>query len=158
MKERLPKERFEKYIDRSGDCHIWIGCKHSKGYGSFQLGYEHNNKKAYAHRFAYELYIGKIPKGLLILHKCDNPSCVNPAHLFTGTNADNSKDMVSKNRQAKGSKIASSKLKESIVIKIKSMLEKGITHKIIAEKFKVSRDTVTKINTGKTWKHITINI
>jgi len=79
------------------DCWFWIGSKHSsKGYGSFRL-----KKPIKAHRASWILYKGEIPENLHVLHKCDNPLCVNPDHLFLGTNADNVKDKVAKKRQYK---------------------------------------------------------
>lgn len=90
------KIRFEKKIEKSANgCWIWTGSKNSKGYGRVRI-----DKKEYmAHRISYNIYLGEIPYGLFICHKCDNPSCVNPEHLFTGTARDNTQDMLSKNRR-----------------------------------------------------------
>lgn len=87
--------RFNKFVreDPNG-CWIWIGGKTSDGYGKFYL----NGIKRRAHRVAWVIRNGQIPEGLNVLHNCDNPSCVNPDHLFLGTQIDNIIDMVSKGR------------------------------------------------------------
>jgi len=83
-------ERFERFVDRSGDCHLWTGGKAGKGYGSFNNGY--------AHRFAYEQSKGAIPDGLVIDHLCRVHACVNPDHLEAVTNAENIRRGVSVER------------------------------------------------------------
>lgn len=91
------EERFKKFV-REGDinnCCIWVGYCHPNGYGQF---HDINGNPVYAHRFAWELANGPVPRGLCVLHKCDNPSCVNVKHLFLGTNSDNSIDMAIKCR------------------------------------------------------------
>lgn len=78
-----------------GRCWPWTGCVHPKGYGRFV------NEKAkadWAHRCAWRLWRGEIPKGLLVLHKCDNPGCINPDHLYLGTDADNARDRDARGR------------------------------------------------------------
>lgn len=76
-------------------CWVWNGGRRQKGYGFFRIA----GKRVRAHRFSYELFVGKIPADLFVLHRCDNPPCVNPLHLFLGTAADNYHDMVSKGRE-----------------------------------------------------------
>jgi DNA invertase Pin-like site-specific DNA recombinase len=89
---------------------------------------------------------------MLVLHRCDNPSCVNPSHLFLGSHSENVADKVSKGRQARGSRSGAAKLCESDVASIKTMLRRGgMTKKTIAMKFRVSRAAVSKISTGKNW-------
>ena len=91
------QERFDaKWLLASNGCWEWVGCIGVWGYG--QISFMGKSKSA--HRISWELYKGEIPKGKLILHKCDNPACVNPSHLFIGTWGDNMKDMVAKDRQA----------------------------------------------------------
>lgn len=89
-------QRFEENTVRTENgCHVWNGAKTDKGYGLIEV----SGKTRRAHRVAYEVYKGVIPAGMLILHRCDNPSCVNPEHLRVGTQADNMQEMVSKGRQ-----------------------------------------------------------
>lgn len=98
-----PLERFERKVDKNGPiiyphlgpCEVWTALRSRAGYGKFKFG-----KEQLATRSAWILYVGPIPDGMNLLHKCDNPPCVRIDHLFLGTIADNSKDMVSKGRHA----------------------------------------------------------
>jgi len=89
-----PAARFEAHVDKSGDCWKWTGPLSDGGYGKFSCG----QVKRRAHRVAYEMYVGPIPDGMHVLHRCDNPPCVNPTHLFLGTHLDNMRDMEAKGR------------------------------------------------------------
>lgn len=91
------KIRFENgyVVNENTGCWEWVHAKTIEGYGHFGFF----GKRGKAHRFSWELYNGKIPKGILVCHSCDNPSCVNPEHLWLGTDADNARDKVAKNRQ-----------------------------------------------------------
>lgn len=71
-------ERFERFVDRTADCWLWTGARTPLGYGMFTVSVD---SRVFAHRLAYELFVGPIPDGLVIDHLCENPSCVNPAHL-----------------------------------------------------------------------------
>jgi hypothetical protein len=90
--------RYQAKIDRTGDCWTWTGAKDRDGYGWHKVG----RQMRYAHRLAAEAVHGPIPSTILVCHHCDNPSCVRPDHLFLGSAADNSADMVAKGRQICG--------------------------------------------------------
>jgi hypothetical protein len=90
--------RFWARVDRSGECWLWLGSHHEFGYGWFWA----NGRSWNAHRVAWELTNGVIPSGRVVMHTCDNPPCVNPAHLRLGTVADNQSDMAAKGRSTKG--------------------------------------------------------
>lgn len=108
------------------------------------------------HRHVYEQCFGEIPKGLVIRHKCDNPSCINPEHLEIGTHQDNVNDMISRNRQAKGSKKPKSKLTEKDVVEIKYLLLEGKTNRSIAKKYRIDESIISEIKHNKAWKHVQI--
>lgn len=89
-----PNARFDAKVVRSDNCWEWTGSRNDFGYGLFYL----KGDQVRAHRYSYERAFGAVPDGLYVLHKCDNPKCVRPDHLFLGTLVDNSRDMVSKGR------------------------------------------------------------
>lgn len=91
------KRLYENYTVR-GDCWVWDGNKTNSGYGIIKAF----GKMVTCHRLSYELYNGKIPDGIEIMHSCDNPICINPDHLSTGTHKDNMRDMIKKNRRVQG--------------------------------------------------------
>ena len=94
------EERFFQKVNKTDSCWFWTGAFTSRGYGSFGV----NGKNISAHRYSYQMHIGEIPKGLVICHKCDTPSCVNPEHLWAATQSDNMKDMVFKDRHGASSR------------------------------------------------------
>jgi len=147
-KKRDLKERFhEKVAVAESGCHEWQGCVMKNGYGQIN----NEGKAAYAHRVAYELENGLLPKGSFVLHSCDNRKCVNPAHLFAGTFQDNMDDMVSKLRQPHGMKNGHAKLSDEQVKEIRSATG---THREIAARFSVSQPLVSMIRSGRIWKHV----
>lgn len=91
----------------------------------------------------------------MVRHSCDNPPCVNPAHLSTGTKADNSADMVARGRSPRGSRSGASKLTERQVAEIRVRQAAGELHRVLAAEYGISRVTITNIVTGKTWRHVT---
>jgi hypothetical protein len=148
-------ERFEKKVDYGmvGACELWTGAAHPEGYGKMYV----SGKTKYAHRVSYELYKGAIPKGLQVLHRCDVPACVNPAHLFVGTIADNMRDKQKKGRstgQGKGEASTNATLTDTIVLRIRELRAEGLKYRAIAEQFGIPTSTVGSIVTRATWKHI----
>ena len=142
---------LESYIDKSGDCWNWVGFKNQWGYGTFMQ----DKEKKFAHREMYKRYVGEIPYGFVVLHKCDNPACCNPSHLSAGTHRDNQMDKVEKNRQARGESQGLSKLTEKDVIELRQRYSFGdVTYKMLAESYGVSKDTIQKAVRCIYWRHI----
>lgn len=109
-----------------------------------------------AHRVSWEIHFGQIPKGLCVLHRCDNPPCCKPEHLFLGSVVDNVADRCKKGRTANGERHGSSRLSESDVREIRGMYSRGksIGFKLIARKFGVTPMTVKRAVAGITWKEV----
>lgn len=144
------EKRFWEKVDKKGidDCWEWMGGKNKAGYGRFKVRKQDHIR---AHRISWILVNGPIPEGLSVLHKCDNRSCVNPNHLFLGTQADNMLDMKTKGRNIFGDKHKNAKLKPEDVYKIRELLNLGTKPKLISKLFNISRRNVAKIKLGKAW-------
>lgn len=150
-------ERFFRFVDKSGDCWIWKGKTITqKGYGLIQSGGKGSKHKS-VHRLSYEMHIGEITAGLVVMHKCDNPSCVNPDHLELGTQSKNIKDAIERGRKISkpphkfGESHGASKLTELDVREIRGS---SIETKELARKFGVSKTTIERVRNRKTWSHI----
>lgn len=156
---RLSRERFLKFTVADGECIVWIASKSRGGYGQFNAGKVGDRKViAKAHRFAWIAQNGPIPPGQCICHRCDNPSCVNPDHLFLGSHGDNNRDMFSKGRgyildgsHIRGARNRRTKLTEDQVAEIRRRAAEGEMGKVIAERFGVTPANVSSILCGKTW-------
>jgi hypothetical protein len=145
-------ERFWSKVEKTeGGCWNWMGIKDRKGYGVTSKKTQHIR----CHRMSYRIAYGDFPNNLHVLHKCDNPSCVNPSHLFLGTNADNMKDKCMKGRQANGERSGGGKITKPQVIAIRE-LYKTMSTSQIAKQFNVSYSAIRSIVVGKTWKHLPI--
>lgn len=152
--KKRAKQRLLRRVEKTKDgCWIWGGGKTDVGYGrvSFDgLFYS-------VHRLSYLIYKEEIPNGLFVLHKCDRRSCINPKHLFVGTQSDNMKDCYAKNRHSRisalGEKAYNSKLKDKYIPKIKKLYKDGLMQKEIAKMFGVNRSLISRVINDKRWKH-----
>jgi hypothetical protein len=150
--ESEKKEIFWSKVNKENDCWLWTGGISKSGYGNYR-----NNG---SHRYAYEITFGEIPKGMLVMHKCDVRACVNPDHLSIGTHKDNSKDMVAKNRNLdwRGERHGAHKLKEKDVIYIREHYKRGINQTYpsnvpeLAQQFNVSVGTIRQIVNFERWQ------
>lgn len=153
-------DRFFRWIEiGAGDeCWRWLGSRKSSGkppvpwHGQWRSG---DGRIELAHRGAWRLMKGEIPTGMCVLHRCDNPICVNPSHLFIGTQSDNAKDMWTKGRARPKSNIGSahgmSKLTESLVREIRASSESGLN---LSKRLMLSPTAICDVRKRRTWKHI----
>lgn len=148
-------ERFWRKVARGGpdECWPWQACKQANGYGRFAVSDGRPQINQYAHRIAWELTNGS-PGDLYVLHRCDNPPCCNPAHLFLGTQADNAHDRDRKGRHncGRGSKSGRAKLSEAAVDEIRALRKAGWTLRAIGARFGVVQTTVGDVLRGETWR------
>ncbi len=143
---------FWPKADRSGGCWLWKGKRNRRGYGVVSV----NNRSRAAHRVAYEFAHGPIPPGLSVLHRCDNPACIRPEHLFAGTHHDNMRDMREKGRALCGKANAATRLTVDQVREIRRRYATGsIGTRLLAREYGVGRSTIQGIVSGKTWQHVT---
>lgn len=159
------EERFWSKVRRGGpdECWIWTACRGFGGYGVFYAGRQFSRKGTVpAHRMAWFFQTGQLlRKPFEMCHHCDNPPCVNPAHLFVGTRSDNMKDCAAKGRRAhqldpsvqvRGSRCAWAKLTEADVVKIRLSKERT---GVLAKRYGVNVSTVRAARSGRTkWKHV----
>ena len=153
-------ERFWKYVDKKSDdeCWEWVGANGKKGYGTISI----KGKTHKAHRIVWVIHNGEIPEheswhGLCVCHKCDNRTCVNPAHLFLGTCKENMQDREEKCRGAdhRGEKQGQHKLTEKQVIEIREKYIPFVcSQAMLAKEYGVARTTIQSIIEYKSWKHL----
>lgn len=148
-------DRFWSKVDKRtpGDCWPWTGATNEHGYGVMRPEGRRSGPTVKAHRVALQL-AGLDIEGLLIRHSCDNPPCVNPAHLSAGTHMDNAADMVSRGRSARGSRSGAAKLTEDQVLEIRARVADGELQRVIAADYGVARSTISRIANGHGWTHV----
>lgn len=153
--------RFWRQVNKSGPlcerlgtrCWEWTGYTFSDGYGGFCDNYWMSR----AHRYSWLLANGPIPDGLHVLHKCDNPLCVRPDHLFIGTEMENKHDCMAKGRHVRGAKHACAKLTDEAVREIRALYRPGVRgggSVSLARRFGVSKPVILGILKGRLWKHV----
>jgi predicted XRE-type DNA-binding protein len=145
VQKRSYVSRFLAKIGVADGCWTWEAGKTASGYGKY--------RGDLAHRVSYRLFVAPIPPGLFVLHRCDNPECTRPGHLFTGTAADNAQDMYDKGRQSRGEGRPRAKLTAANVLEIRGLLERGVSQVQIANRFGVHASTVNHIARGRAWRH-----
>jgi len=143
------EDRFWDKVDIKGadECWEWTAWKNNRGYGQIGLG----RKLVLAHRVSWELKNGPIPKGMEVLHKCDNPACVNPNHLFTGSQKDNMDDMAEKGRRPMGKDVWNAKLTKEDVVKIRESNKKQAE---LAAIYDVTQSHISDIISHRRWSWV----
>jgi hypothetical protein len=142
-----PIHRFWRKVDKSNEsgCWLWTGSSDPAGYGHFYADGKYHG----SHRYAYERTHGPIPDGMFVMHVCDNPPCVNPAHLRIGTPRDNTADMIAKGRRTPALELF--KLSATDVMAIR---RSGAAERATAAQFGISRAQVNRIRAGQAWRHL----
>lgn len=149
MNKSTAERLKEKYTVSPDGCWVWHGPKSSHGgYGQIKVG----TKQMRAHRVAYELAKGSIPPGMLVCHHCDNPPCVNPAHLFLGTHADNNRDCRQKGRAKAPAPGSNRAFSAETVAAIRALSAGGRTRREIASAFGVHFNTIKGVLIGRTYR------
>lgn len=149
--ERLKEKTVVQKGPLETECFIWIGTKNEDGYGSIS----YKAKLCRSHRLSWLFHFGPIPKKMEVCHKCDNPSCWNPKHLFLATHAENMRDAAIKKRAMghKGEDHPNSKLTEAQVLEIREKFKRG-NGRILAKKFGVSDNNIYMVASRQSWTHI----
>lgn len=149
-KPRPLAERFWEKVRKTKTCWLWTAARHDTGYGQIGIG-GFRSKPRRAHRVSWEMKHGPIPKGLLVLHKCDIRACVRPSHLFLGTHKSNTQDAMKKGRLAVGVRHGRAKIGEFAVRAIRTSKSKD---RVLARRYRVSERQIRDIKARRYWKHV----
>lgn len=148
-------ERFWSHVERSEGCWTW---KRTSGYGILSVGPRGAAVRHYAHRLSWELHNGPIPDGMFVLHRCDNPPCVRPDHLFLGTQTDNMQDCAAKGRSPEFPRDAehngNAKLTWDSVGDIRALAQMGASLHSLSRQFQIGRAHIKLIVTGQRWRRV----
>lgn len=150
-------DRFWRKVDKSGGpdaCWPWLGIHNEHGYGVFATG-GHRTRYKLAHRIAWQLTHSPIPPGIIACHHCDNPPCVNPAHIFLGTQVENMADCKAKGRTARGEHVRQAKITAEQVQAIRARYAAGgVTNVQLAREYNLSQSAINLIINRKRWSHL----
>lgn len=148
-------ERFWSFVipEPNSGCWLWLGGCEQGGYGIFHTGSRGRDRRSRrTHRYSWEMHVGQIPVGMMVLHACDVRCCVNPKHLFLGSGADNVADMVWKKRQSRGERHGRARLTEEEVHLVRELRRTGRSMSAIARCFEVGYSTISSIISGQNWR------
>jgi len=158
--------RFWAQVHKTPGCWTWTGGCNADGYGRMRIG---TGQRIRAHRISWFIHHGPVPVGMCVLHRCDNPPCINPDHLFLGTNPDNTADRHSKGRSAcgdrsgarlhpdthvRGERSPLAKLAERQVVSIRELWAHGAERRELSENFNVTPCHIDKIVSRRAWRHL----
>ena len=153
MKEEI-EARFWPKVDKSGDCWVWTASKFADGYGQFGIS-KMRKSNFRAHRVSWWIAYGEWPaEDMDLCHKCDNPACVRPDHLFVGDRTTNMRDASAKGRVQHGVGHWGAKLTEADVLAIRGLRAIGESYGAISRKYGVAMQTVARICQGVRWRHL----
>ncbi len=145
---RSREDRCWEQVHQCDNCWTWVASTDKEGYGNFKV----KRKRCRAHIVSWEIHKGRIPAGMCVLHKCDNPPCIRPEHLFLGSVKDNSADMVTKGRSTKGTRNPHAKLTEADVRNIrKRYATTSITQRELSAEYGVVQQQISHIVNHKKW-------
>lgn len=174
MSRQSIESRFWSKVEKTSDCWLWVGSKYLSGYGRFFI----KTKGVRAHRFSWQLANGPIPEGLCVCHKCDNPPCVKPEHLFLATHSENMLDAGRKGRNGsqrypervprgdkhgarlhpervpRGENCGKSRLTEADVVRIRQLHSEGRSLRCLGREYGVHDTTIYFAVRGLTWRHV----
>ena len=150
----MDRQRFFQSVRKTEDCWLWEGAHTNFGYGV--IGW--HAKSASAHRVGWELHFGPIPKGLMVLHRCDRPACVRPEHLFLGTSKDNALDKMAKGRHRyhvfQGEDHGRAKVTNEEVRAIRRLYAEGISGPELSRRYGLGKTSTYRIIRRQSWRHL----